>query len=194
MGRIPNAITLSRPVFTFLFCMYIMQGALYRALAVFAVICLSDYLDGKIARALGTSTRLGASLDIGADLIYVLSSLLVLNIRGLAPVWFTVITVLKFLEFTVTSAMLRKHCQCKGFWVFDIVGRYCGMLLFLSPGVLCTAGILPDAPLLIRTAWFALCCAFATVSASARILQSLGHGALRKTATVIPQSYGTVGR
>lgn len=47
-------------------------------------------------------------MDVFTDLLYIIALLVVLNITGLAPVWFTVVVALKFLEFAVTSAILKK--------------------------------------------------------------------------------------
>ena len=140
--HIPNAITGLRIALTPLFLYFISQSGFRAAFAVFLVLCLTDISDGAAARTFGASSLFGAYLDVFADLLYVLSALAVLNLKGLAPLWFTVLTGVKFTEFAVTSHIL-KGVGNKGFWVFDGFGRGYGALAFLSPGVFCFAQFAP---------------------------------------------------
>jgi CDP-diacylglycerol---glycerol-3-phosphate 3-phosphatidyltransferase len=57
------------------------------ALAVFAVAVLSDAVDGRLARARGEVTTLGAALDPLADKVLVVGTLGGLALRGLVPAW-----------------------------------------------------------------------------------------------------------
>jgi CDP-diacylglycerol--glycerol-3-phosphate 3-phosphatidyltransferase len=117
--------------------LYLMiRGEYGRSFAVFVAICLSDMLDGAIARALGVCTRLGAYMDVSADLVYIVSSLVALNILRLAPVWFTGLVLFKFAEFTVTSHILRKN-RTGSCFILDLPGRLSAALFFALPGVIC---------------------------------------------------------
>ena len=48
---------------------------------------LTDYLDGKLARMLHQSSKIGALLDPAADRLYIVSTVVALTIRGIIPLW-----------------------------------------------------------------------------------------------------------
>ena len=48
---------------------------------------LSDWLDGKIARAWNQQSRLGQVLDPAADRLYIAATLIGLAIRAIIPWW-----------------------------------------------------------------------------------------------------------
>ncbi len=61
------------------------------AIAVLVVSGITDYLDGKIARSMGTTTRLGALLDPVADRLYIISVVVALGLRDVIPWWLAVV-------------------------------------------------------------------------------------------------------
>lgn len=79
--NLPNKLTISRmvmiPVFIALFYVQF-TGHYFVALAVFAIACFTDLLDGKIARKYNLVTNLGKFLDPIADKVLVLSALVVM--------------------------------------------------------------------------------------------------------------------
>lgn len=82
--NLPNKLTISRmvmiPVFIALFYVRF-TGHYFVALAVFAIACLTDLFDGKIARKYNLVTNLGKFLDPIADKVLVLSALVVMLTR-----------------------------------------------------------------------------------------------------------------
>lgn len=140
---VPNIITFVRIPLTFLLLCSIIQDEYMSAAFVFAAICLTDISDGIAARMIGACTRFGAYMDVAVDLFYVMASLIVLNMKGLAPVWFTAVSAFKFIEFAVTSYLLKKDNGNISIWAFDGLGRCFSALAFLSPGVFCLDILFP---------------------------------------------------
>jgi cardiolipin synthase len=91
---IPNALSLLRlagvPVFLWLVLGPHRDGI---ALLLLIVSGLTDYLDGKLARLLNQSSKLGALLDPTADRLYIASTVVALTIRGIIPLWLLIVLV-----------------------------------------------------------------------------------------------------
>ncbi|WP_235489887.1 CDP-alcohol phosphatidyltransferase family protein, partial [Frankia sp. AvcI1] len=89
---IPNALSALRllgvPVFLWLVLGPEADGA---ALGILAFAGVSDYLDGKLARALNQTSRLGVLLDPLADRLYILSTIIALTVREIVPIWLAVL-------------------------------------------------------------------------------------------------------
>ncbi|MGI8870422.1 MAG: CDP-alcohol phosphatidyltransferase family protein [Mycobacteriales bacterium] len=79
------------------------------ALAIIAFSGLSDYLDGKIARWLDQTSRLGIVLDPAADRLYVLATLIGFAVRDLVPWWLAALLILRDLALTPTIPALRRR-------------------------------------------------------------------------------------
>jgi cardiolipin synthase len=65
------------------------------ALAVLMVSGVTDWLDGKLARTLNQSTKIGQILDPVADRLYILAVVIGLAIRDIIPWWLAVILPLR---------------------------------------------------------------------------------------------------
>ncbi len=139
---IPNGISAARlagvPVFLWLVLGPRTATADYWAVALLIVAGLSDWLDGKIARAFNQSSRLGQILDPAADRLYIAATIVALAVRGIIPWW--LVAVLGVRELTVGAALtvLRRRA---GFGTLQVslVGKaatlcllYAFPLLFLG--------------------------------------------------------------
>jgi cardiolipin synthase len=86
--NIPNALSILRllgiPVFIY-FALVSEQDVL--AISTLAIAGITDYLDGKLARAWNQTSALGAMLDPAADRIYILATLIVLYQREAISLW-----------------------------------------------------------------------------------------------------------
>ncbi len=107
---IPNALSIARLLGVPLF-LWLLLGphADIAALVVLALSGISDYLDGKIARALGQTSQLGVLLDPAADRLYVLATLVAFAVRGLIPWWLVAILVGRDLILGLCLPVLRRH-------------------------------------------------------------------------------------
>ncbi|MDQ3733636.1 MAG: CDP-alcohol phosphatidyltransferase family protein [Actinomycetota bacterium] len=85
---VPNLLSFLRlagvPVFV-----YLLLGpeADSWAIAILMVAGVTDWADGKLARMLNQSSRLGALLDPAADRLYILATLIAFVIRDVVPIW-----------------------------------------------------------------------------------------------------------
>jgi cardiolipin synthase len=91
--NLPNYITLVRIVLIPFFINLMIYGYYRSALAVFAAACLTDALDGLIARVTNSITELGALLDPIADKLLILSAFVTLVLLKMLPVWLVIIVV-----------------------------------------------------------------------------------------------------
>ena len=86
--NIPNALSFLRllgiPVFIY-FALVREQDVI--AITILAIAGITDYLDGKLARAWNQTSDLGAMLDPVADRIYILATLIVLYQREAINLW-----------------------------------------------------------------------------------------------------------
>lgn len=167
--HMPNIITFSRVALTLIFGYSILQDEYIIAIIIFGAICVTDLADGTVARAMGACTRFGAYIDVTADLIYVLSALIVFNIKGLAPKWFTALVLIKFMEFAITSFVLKTGSRSESPWEFDSIGRCFSVQVFVLPGILCLT-VLFQADFVYFQYFFLIpACVLATASSIARI-------------------------
>ncbi|WP_199506302.1 CDP-alcohol phosphatidyltransferase family protein [Geodermatophilus sp. TF02-6] len=102
---VPNALSLLRllgvPLFLWLLLGPRADGW---AVVVLAVSGVTDWADGRLARALGQSSRLGALLDPAADRLYVVATLVAFVLRDVVPLW--VVAVLVGREVVLGAALL----------------------------------------------------------------------------------------
>jgi cardiolipin synthase len=107
---IPNALSLLRLLGVPLF-LYLLLGphADGWALAVLAAAGITDYADGKIARAFGQTSRLGILLDPAADRLYIFATALAFVLRGLVPLWLVLVLAGRDVLLGLCLPVLRRH-------------------------------------------------------------------------------------
>lgn len=98
--NLPNILTSLRFLFIPLFAWLVLAGHEWWAFLCFALLMLTDKLDGDIARARGLITNFGKIADPIADKALMTAALVCLNITGALPVWITVLIL--FREFGIT--------------------------------------------------------------------------------------------
>ena len=110
---IPNGISAARlagvPVFLWLVLGPRSATADYWAVGVLMLAGLSDWLDGKIARALNQASRLGQVLDPAADRLYIAATIVALGVRAIIPWWLVVVLALRELTVGIALAVLRRR-------------------------------------------------------------------------------------
>lgn len=139
---IPNGISALRlagvPLFLWLVLGPRSATADYWAVGVLMAAGLSDWLDGKIARALNQTSRLGQLLDPAADRLYIAATIVALAIRDVIPWWLVAVLALREITVGAALATLRRRA---GFGTLQVsfVGKaatlcllYAFPLLFLG--------------------------------------------------------------
>jgi len=107
---LPNAISVARlagvPVFLWL---VLVPQADWWAVGLLIAAGLSDWLDGKLARAWNQQSRLGQVLDPAADRLYIAAILIGLAVRGIIGWWLVAVLVSRELVLGVALLALRRH-------------------------------------------------------------------------------------
>jgi cardiolipin synthase len=110
---IPNAISVARllgvPVFLWLVLGPRTATADAWAVAILIASGVSDWLDGKIARALHQESRLGQVLDPAADRLYIAATLVALAVRAIIPWWLVGLLAARELAVGIALAVLRRR-------------------------------------------------------------------------------------
>jgi len=79
------------------------------AVALLVAAGLSDWLDGKIARALNQQSRLGEVLDPAADRLYIAATLVGLAVREIIPWWLVALLLAREGTVAAALAVLRRR-------------------------------------------------------------------------------------
>lgn len=112
--NLPNALTLGRLlVVPFLALLLVLDGASAGTRAVaaglFALACLTDVVDGHLARSRGQVTDFGIMADPIADKALVSTALVGLSLLGILPWWATAVVLGREVAVTVMRSALARH-------------------------------------------------------------------------------------
>ncbi|WP_448619364.1 CDP-alcohol phosphatidyltransferase family protein [Geodermatophilus sp. URMC 65] len=150
---VPNALSVLRllgvPLFLWLLLGPQADGW---AVVVLMVAGATDWLDGKLARALGQSSKLGALLDPAADRLYIVATLVAFVLREVVPLWVVAVLVGRELVLALALLLLRAH----GYPPLQV--HYLGkaatfILLYAFPLLLLADGEGPVAAVVQPVAW-----------------------------------------
>ena len=115
---VPNALSIVRlagvPLFLWLLLGPRADGW---ALVVLVASGITDWLDGRIARALDQYSRLGEMLDPLADRLYTVATLVAFLIRGIVPWWVLALIIGRDLVVSLALPLLRR----KGYLAFPVL-------------------------------------------------------------------------
>ena len=105
--NLPNRLTLLRVCMIPFFVVLLKLGdgwAQYAAVGVYVLACVTDTLDGHIARSRGLVTNFGKFMDPIADKLLVMSAMVVLTAQGRMPDWVCILMLAR--EFMVSGFRL----------------------------------------------------------------------------------------
>jgi cardiolipin synthase len=110
---IPNGISAARlagvPLFLWLVLGPRTATADYWAVGLLIAAGLSDWLDGKIARAFNQASRLGQLLDPAADRLYIVSTIVALAVRQIIPWWLVAVLAVREVTVGIALALLKRR-------------------------------------------------------------------------------------
>ena len=105
--NLPNKLTMLRILMIPVFCVFALmekQWAQYVALGVYIIACLTDMLDGKIARKRNLVTDFGKFADPIADKLLVMAALIILVDTQRMPSWVCIVMLAR--EFIISGFRL----------------------------------------------------------------------------------------
>ena len=107
---VPNVLSAIRlvliPVFAYLLLVAHANGW---AVAILMFSGASDWADGKIARSLNQSSRLGVLLDPAVDRLYMVAVPVTMAVRGIVPWWFVITLLARDAVLAATLPLLRRR-------------------------------------------------------------------------------------
>jgi len=107
---VPNVLSIIRlvliPVFIYLLLVKHANGW---AVAILMFSGISDWADGKIARLLNQSSRLGALLDPAVDRLYMVAVPVTMAVAGMVPWWFVIVLLTRDVLLAATLPLLRSR-------------------------------------------------------------------------------------
>lgn len=107
---VPNVLSVLRligvPLFLWLLLVEHADGWAFTLLILSG---FTDFLDGKLARLLDQSSRLGALLDPFVDRLYLVTTLIAFVVRGLVPWWVAALLIGRDVVLTLTLTVYRRR-------------------------------------------------------------------------------------
>lgn len=106
---VPNALSVLRLAGVPLF-LWLLLGPKADVLALVVLVGsgATDWLDGKLARLLNQTSRLGALLDPAADRLYIVATLVAFVLRGILPWWLAALLIGKDVAVGLCLPLLRR--------------------------------------------------------------------------------------
>ena len=149
-----NLITLSRIpliiIFIYHIINYLSTGSSadnLKAVIISCCIIFSDFIDGKLARRYGVTTKAGQVFDIYLDFIYIMAGVVILAVYGQIDYYFVAVIIYKFLEFIIISKLLKGRFSCKKGtdYFFDMLGTIVSGTYYAVPAAVISLNYL-DVP------------------------------------------------
>ncbi len=123
---LPSIITLLRlallPAIWFLW----VHGQIAASMVLYSAAMLTDVLDGRVARRLGTSSTVGAFLDVISDVLFLVVLLILLGLADAIHPWIFLAPVSAATVFFLTSGSAAPR--------YDPIGKHYGGILFVAVG------------------------------------------------------------
>jgi cardiolipin synthase (CMP-forming) len=127
--NIPNVLTFIRFLLVPVAVVFVLRGELLSGFVVYAIACITDILDGVIARKFNMITQAGMLLDPLADKCMTMSMVITFTILGVLPLFILIFVIIKELLMIAGGIMLYKNNIVTS---ANIFGKIAAMLFNLS--------------------------------------------------------------
>ena len=127
---LPNLLSLSRLLLSFVSAYAILTTSWILAASVFVIAVVSDFVDGILARLLHAESRIGNLLDHGSDALFVVCSVGALSVLGIIPWLLAPLIAIAFIQYVVDSRILNKHSLQP-----SLLGKVNGVSYFIVIGI-----------------------------------------------------------
>lgn len=108
--NLPNLITLSRFLLIIPFAYYFLSLKMHKALLIFAIITLSDKLDGISARLMNQKTELGSGFDSLTDWALIIVTFILLAIKNyISAFWVVLLIVPSLISGIIKMAYAKRQ-------------------------------------------------------------------------------------
>ena len=111
MVNLPNLLTISRILLVPVFVYCMLEGNFIGALIIFSLGCITDGLDGYLARKYNQITQYGKFLDPLADKFFLLCSFTASYVIDILPLWVLIIVFIK--EIIIVSGLIALSFSVK---------------------------------------------------------------------------------
>ena len=136
---IPNLITgvrgLGIPLFLYV---YLALNSATLSFIILAIGAITDYADGKVARALGQESKLGALLDPAIDRAYIAATVIALAVNNVLPFWVLIVLLARDIWLGILLIPMKKIGA--GFFEVTFLGKAATFNLLYALPFLLIAG------------------------------------------------------
>ena len=108
VATIPNLLTALRALGIPFFLIFVFEDQYSWAVLVLVFGGASDYLDGKLARALKQESRLGELLDPAVDRLYIVSVLIAMYLTESIPLWVLSVIVVRDVALGILLYLMKR--------------------------------------------------------------------------------------
>lgn len=143
---VPNVISFIRLCFIPLFCVLLFQGLDLWATLVFAVAAATDWIDGTVARATHSVSRIGQFLDPLVDRLLMITGVICLFLVGRLPLWIILIVIIRDLYMLLGASYLLSRWHVRVAVIF--AGKVATTFLYVG-----FTAILLNWPLIAGLGW-----------------------------------------
>ena len=130
MPNLPNILTILRLLLVPVFCVLLINGDIYAAVAVYLIASVTDFFDGYLARKYKQITTFGKFMDPTADKLLQVAALVILTFQHAIPIYITAVILVKELLIAIGGILLYR--RYKIYASADWYGKAATVLFYIA--------------------------------------------------------------